>query len=149
MKIIFIIIVIIVGILSIIIALVLWRLTNPVGKVQKLQDVNCIPIQQERLYADVKSLTSIRPYRNEKSAEGMQKSVDFIQKSFKEAGYNTELQSFQTPNGKTYQNIIAFYGDITKPRLVVGAHYDVCGEQDGADDNASAVAGMLEIARLL
>nr|GFC84151.1 hypothetical protein [Tanacetum cinerariifolium] len=29
------------------------------------------------------------------------------------------------------------------------AHYDVCGEQPGADDNASAVAGLLETARLL
>jgi Zn-dependent M28 family amino/carboxypeptidase len=33
--------------------------------------------------------------------------------------------------------------------VVVGAHYDVCGDQDGADDNASAVAAMLELARLL
>jgi len=31
----------------------------------------------------------------------------------------------------------------------VGAHYDVCGDQPGADDNASAVAGLLETARLL
>lgn len=31
--------------------------------------------------------------------------------------------------------------------MIVGAHYDVCGEQPGADDNASAVAGLLEIAR--
>jgi hypothetical protein len=32
---------------------------------------------------------------------------------------------------------------------VVGAHYDVCGEQPGDDDNASAVAAVLELARLL
>jgi len=32
---------------------------------------------------------------------------------------------------------------------VVGAHYDVCGDLPGADDNASGVAGLLEIARLL
>jgi len=32
---------------------------------------------------------------------------------------------------------------------VVGAHYDVAGEQPGADDNASGVAGLLELARLL
>jgi hypothetical protein len=31
----------------------------------------------------------------------------------------------------------------------VGAHYDVCGDQPGADDNASAVAGLLETARLI
>jgi Zn-dependent M28 family amino/carboxypeptidase len=33
--------------------------------------------------------------------------------------------------------------------LIVGAHYDVCGDQPGADDNASAVAGLLELARMV
>ena len=33
--------------------------------------------------------------------------------------------------------------------LVIGAHYDSCGDTPGADDNASGVAGLLELARLL
>ena len=33
--------------------------------------------------------------------------------------------------------------------MIVGAHYDVCGNQPGADDNASAVAGLLETARMV
>jgi Zn-dependent M28 family amino/carboxypeptidase len=33
--------------------------------------------------------------------------------------------------------------------IVIGAHYDVCQEQEGADDNASGVVGLLELARLL
>ena len=33
--------------------------------------------------------------------------------------------------------------------MVVGAHYDVCEDLPGADDNASGVAGVLELARLL
>lgn len=37
----------------------------------------------------------------------------------------------------------------TQEIMVVGAHFDVCGEQAGADDNASGVAGLLELARLL
>jgi Zn-dependent M28 family amino/carboxypeptidase len=37
----------------------------------------------------------------------------------------------------------------SKKRIVVGAHYDVCGEQEGADDNASGVVGLLELARML
>lgn len=36
-----------------------------------------------------------------------------------------------------------------RPRLVVGAHLDSRPDTPGADDNASAVAAMLEIARLL
>ena len=31
---------------------------------------------------------------------------------------------------------------------MIGAHYDVAGEQDGADDNASGVSGLLELVRL-
>ena len=33
--------------------------------------------------------------------------------------------------------------------MIVGAHYDVCEDQPGADDNASAIAGLLEISRII
>ena len=46
-------------------------------------------------------------------------------------------------------NIIASFGPEKGSRVIVGAHYDVCGDQPGADDNASGIAGLLEIARLL
>ena len=39
--------------------------------------------------------------------------------------------------------------DPARPRLCVGAHLDSRPDTPGADDNASAVAAMLEIARLL
>ncbi len=51
--------------------------------------------------------------------------------------------------GTAYRNIIASFGPEEGERIIVGAHYDVCGNQDGADDNASGVAGILELARLL
>jgi len=149
MKIIFIILAPVIAILGISIFFIIYRLTNPAGKVVKLPVDKAVPVQQTRLYEDVKALTEIRPYRNSGSAEGTQKAVDFITNSLETAGYEPEMQTFQTPDGNSYQNVIAFYGDKSLPRVVVGAHYDVCGEQTGADDNATAVAGMLEIARLL
>jgi Zn-dependent M28 family amino/carboxypeptidase len=51
--------------------------------------------------------------------------------------------------GDEYKNIIASYNSSEKRRLIVGAHYDVAGNQPGADDNASAVAGLLETARMV
>lgn len=51
--------------------------------------------------------------------------------------------------GKEYRNIIASYKPNELRRLIVGAHYDVAGNQPGADDNASGIAGMLETARLV
>jgi Zn-dependent M28 family amino/carboxypeptidase len=47
------------------------------------------------------------------------------------------------------RNIIASFGPESGPRVVIGAHYDVAGNQPGADDNASGVSGLLELARLL
>jgi Zn-dependent M28 family amino/carboxypeptidase len=57
-------------------------------------------------------------------------------------------QKYQV-DGHEYRNVIASFGPPAAERLIVGAHYDVCGDQPGADDNASAVAGLLETARLL
>ena len=45
--------------------------------------------------------------------------------------------------------MICSFGYANKKRIIVGAHYDVCGNQEGADDNASGVVGLLELSRLL
>jgi len=53
-------------------------------------------------------------------------------------------------DGRVYRNVVCKFGSsINKPLVVVGAHYDVCGNQEGADDNASGVVGLLELARML
>lgn len=61
---------------------------------------------------------------------------------------SVHMQEFRV-NGRIYRNVIASFGTACKERIVVGAHYDVCGDQPGADDNASGVAGLLELARML
>lgn len=66
----------------------------------------------------------------------------FIEAEFKERSPVTYKQTYQI-GGFRYSNIIALVGDTTKPRIVIGAHYDVCGEQDGADDNGSGVVGII------
>ncbi len=45
--------------------------------------------------------------------------------------------------------MLAQFGPDTKERIVVGAHYDAAGPYPGADDNASGVAGLIELAHLL
>ena len=52
-------------------------------------------------------------------------------------------------NGKEYKNVIGSVCTNKPDRIIIGAHYDVAGEQEGADDNASGVTGILELARLL
>lgn len=62
---------------------------------------------------------------------------------------DTVYDQLYQADGKTYRNVIASFGKAGDPVLVIGAHYDVCGYQHGADDNASGVAGLLELARML
>lgn len=104
--------------------------------------------KKERIYRDVEFLTSIRPARNYQNLSALEKVSGYIQNEFKQAGARPEIQTWLA-EGHPYKNVIASYNPGKARRLIVGAHYDVCGNQPGADDNASAVAGLLELARLV
>lgn len=73
---------------------------------------------------------------------------DYIRSEFEKTGARIRVQEYEG-NGRTYRNVIARFGRSDDGLLVVGAHYDTCGPVPGADDNASGVAGMIELARLL
>lgn len=102
----------------------------------------------DRVYRDVHFLTSLTPPRNYQNLNALEKAYRYIENEFMKAGAEAILQRW-IAQGKEYTNVIASYNAGKAKRLVVGAHYDVCGNQPGADDNASAVAGLLEIARLI
>lgn len=103
---------------------------------------------KDRLYKDVEFLTSITPSRNSQQLKSLEKAVGYIENEFKKSGLKPALQTW-TAQGNPYKNVIASVNPGNKRRLIVGAHYDVCGDQPGADDNASGVAGLLELARLV
>lgn len=105
-------------------------------------------MEYSRIYEDVKFLTEIRPYRNYRNIDTLNKVADYIKNEFEKIGLDVEEQPFIADNN-TYKNIIGSYNSTASKRLIVGAHYDVDGDQEGADDNASAVAGLLELARLV
>jgi len=107
-----------------------------------------IKASRERLYQDVEFLCKIRPYRNYRNLESLEKAGRHISEVFAEFGYSPVEQLWEA-EGNVYKNIIASYREEKERRLIIGAHYDVAGDQEGADDNASAVAGLLETARLI
>ncbi|MBD2766551.1 M28 family peptidase [Hymenobacter sp. BT664] len=107
-----------------------------------------MPADQSRLHADVTFLTNLHPARNCYNLSSLNKAADYIKGCFQKLHGTVTEQPF-TADGRRYRNIIASFGPPQADRLIVGAHYDVCGDQPGADDNASAVAGLLETARLL
>jgi hypothetical protein len=103
-------------------------------------------IRMEDLQSTVRFLSEMSPSRSFDHPESMDKAASFISNKFSQYGLEPKEQAFEV-EGERFVNVIAGVGDPAKPRVIVGAHYDVCGEQPGADDNASAVAGLLEIAR--
>ena len=101
-----------------------------------------------RLKETVIFLTGIRPYRNHLNPDSLHRAAQYIEQRFQEYGLKIEEQWFEA-EGNEYLNIIGTIGAGKPERIVIGAHYDVCDDQPGADDNASAIAGLLETARLM
>lgn len=87
-------------------------------------------------------------HRNYYKPEILEKAAFFIRDKWAEMGLDVSLQSYEF-RGDTLHNVVARLGPKEGPLIVVGAHYDVDGEQDGADDNGSGVVGLLELGRLL
>ncbi|RYD74027.1 MAG: M28 family peptidase [Sphingobacteriales bacterium] len=100
-----------------------------------------------KLRGHVEFLTEIKPARNYRHIQSLDKAASYIYDALKLFLGQAAYQEF-TDDGNTYRNVIARYGK-GEEKLIIGAHYDVDGSTPGADDNASAVAGLLEVARLL
>ena len=87
--------------------------------------------------------------RDWKHIENLNAAADYIATEFRRTNAKVALQSY-TVDGTTFSNVVSEYGTQSKRgTIVVGAHYDACGEFPAADDNASGVAGLLELGRLL
>ena len=96
----------------------------------------------------LKYLTQIKPARNYKNIDSLNNVALYLENRFKDIGLKTLFQSFLV-DGNEYKNVIACLNTQYEKRLVIGAHYDVCGNFQGADDNASAVAGLIQTAKQL
>ena len=107
-----------------------------------------IPVDKERMFKDVEVLTSVVPPRNVAHMTSLNSIAEHIRLQFEEAGGRISVQDYKAW-GDTYKNVICSFGPEEGERIIVGSHYDVAGDQPGADDNASGVAGILETARLI
>jgi len=79
--------------------------------------------------------------------ENLHHVSSWIGEQFEKYAGRVSFQSYSA-GSLHVRNVRAFFGPDTDDRIVVGAHYDVAGPYPGADDNASGVAGLLELARL-
>lgn len=98
-------------------------------------------VDGDRLFETVKALASPRFDPGDRD-----RARQYLKQQLEAAGWTVESQVF---DGGI--NLIAQRDgtDANAPTLILGAHYDTVANSPGADDNASAVAAVLEAAHLL
>lgn len=104
---------------------------------------------RENLKRTVEYLAIYIGERSFRDVGKLNRCADFIEERFNSYGCEPGRQSF-TYQDNVYHNIVCTVRG-TQPLdgiIVVGAHYDTVIGTPGADDNASGVAGLLELARL-
>jgi Zn-dependent M28 family amino/carboxypeptidase len=82
------------------------------------------------------------------NGDSLERTARYIESEFVAAGCAPTRQTY-TAYRRPVSNIIAEKKGARPRSIVVGAHYDSVPGSPGADDNASAVAGLLELARML
>jgi Zn-dependent M28 family amino/carboxypeptidase len=111
-----------------------------------------IDIQEtsERLKAHLQALTVTIGERSVRLPENLEKTVEYIQAFYKDIKLEAHIEPYDYQHLKV-ANVVAEISSGSNPshRYLMGAHYDSVGGTVGADDNASAVAVQLEIARNL
>lgn len=92
-------------------------------------------------------ITKTSEYRNYSNIETLHSVAAYIYEQFGQYADTTYYQTYNV-NGTEYKNVVSVFGRHHSKTIVLGAHYDVHGNQEGADDNASGVIGLLELAKM-
>ena len=74
---------------------------------------------------------------------------EYLSRRLEKAGFAVRWQSGDPKEGFAWTNLLTepVPADPSLPLFVVGAHYDSIANSPGADDNASALAALVELAR--
>jgi Zn-dependent M28 family amino/carboxypeptidase len=86
--------------------------------------------------------------RSSDDLDNLNKAASYIKQNLEKYSQNVSYQNYNVVKTE-YKNIIANFGPESNDIIVIGAHYDAYEQYAGADDNASGVAGLLELAKLL
>jgi Zn-dependent M28 family amino/carboxypeptidase len=108
-------------------------------------------VDPHRLRAHVHHLAVDLHPRSVEQPALLERAMGYVAREFAAAGAQVESQPVAV-DGQVFRNVIARFGPTQPadaPLIVVGAHVDAHGRTPGADDNASGVAGLIELARLL
>jgi Zn-dependent M28 family amino/carboxypeptidase len=103
-----------------------------------------------RLSTEVKYLSETIGERNVWRTGSLQAVVNHLRSNLQQAGYAVTERAYRV-EGQEVSNLEVSIGgsESSGETVVVGAHYDTVAGTVGADDNATGVAAVLELARLL
>jgi len=103
---------------------------------------------RDELLRDVETLAGQIGQRNIWNYKNLTAAADFLETSLTKANYKVNRQNYQVED-KTCSNIEVEITGIKHPEqiVIVGAHYDTVFGSPGANDNGSAVAAALALAR--
>jgi Zn-dependent M28 family amino/carboxypeptidase len=141
---------------SLIIIALLVVLLYPVLKIKMSSSVHPSPtdtftdVEVKRLHGHVENLSVRIGSRNFYEHDKLAQAADYIKEVLDTLRCPYSLQSYEY-KGNTFSNIIVTLpgGEGDDGSVIIGAHYDTVYGTPGADDNASAVAVLLELCRLL
>ncbi len=121
-------------------------------------------VDPNRLEHHVRRLSRDFYPRSHDQFKNLERSAAYIQSELEACGASVAVQEVKVEEAG-YKNIVANFGPPAGALLVIGAHYDSHGDGNagarfsrgyapethtpGADDNASGVAGLIELACLL
>jgi len=103
-----------------------------------------------QLYSHVEHLSVRTGSRSIYEYSKLEETKRYVVSCLESFGYTPELQKYSY-DGQVFSNVIVSIEGKTHPdeMVIIGAHYDTVFGTPGADDNASAVAMLLEMSRIL
>jgi putative cell wall-binding protein len=100
-----------------------------------------------RAMSHVSAITAFGPRTAGGTAE--RKALEYVAAQLEGWGYTVRTQTVMLPDGKTSHNVIAERAGTSTDVLLLGGHIDSKYPSPGGNDNASGVATVLELARVL
>ena len=82
-----------------------------------------------------------------RATRGERRGASYVAKKLRAYGYRVRVPTFSV-DGRTSRNVVARWPGSRRRAIVIGAHIDSVRGSPGANDNASGVAVMLELARV-
>ncbi|MCJ8347489.1 M28 family peptidase, partial [bacterium] len=126
-------------------------------------DQSKIDLIEKNLKSSVEYLAQELGHRNVLNYKELLKSANYIKSEFDQYSYEAYHERYTVVKRRGYElygsakmkdilevsNVVALKKGLLPKTILIGAHYDSVIGSPGADDNASGVAVLLELSRLL